>query len=150
VSVGAASRTPLRWLFRIAISVSGASSPAAKFAELPPKRRLDDEHLKQDPVRVQLAGWFGTNRHRIAGNLESLPPDLRADNAVQSAVVDRADESGREKQTVRLIARSLPDGDVLVIGRNVDEVGESRASLVGRSRLVWLPLCFFDLRSVWR
>jgi hypothetical protein len=39
-------------------------------------------------------------------------------------VVDRADESGREKQAVRLIAQSLPGGDVLVIGRNVDEVGE--------------------------
>jgi signal transduction histidine kinase len=39
-------------------------------------------------------------------------------------VVDRIDESGREKQAVRLIARSLPNGGVLVIGRNVDEVGE--------------------------
>ena len=69
---------------------------------------------------------------RIAGNLESLPPDLKTDNAVQSAVVDRIDGSGREKQAVRLIARRLPNGDVLVIGRNVDEVAEI-AHVVGRA-----------------
>src|SRR6202051_4274748 len=101
---------------------------------LPPERRMDasNEHLKQDPARVQLAGWFDSNRRRIAGNLESLPPDLKTDNAVLSAVVGRADESGREKQAVRLIGRSLPNGDVLVIGRNVDEVGEI-ARVVGRA-----------------
>ena len=104
------------------------------FAELSPERRLDaiNEHLRQDPNRVQLAGWFGSNGRRVAGNLESLAPDLETDNAVKSAVVDRADERGREKQAVRLIVRSLPDGDVLVIGRNVDEVGEI-ARVVGQA-----------------
>ena len=103
------------------------------FADLSPERRLDaiNEHLKQDPGRVQLAGLFGSNGRRITGNLESLPPDLKTDNAVQSAVVDRIDESIREKQAVRLIGRSLPNGDVLVIGRNVDEVGEI-ARVLGR------------------
>jgi signal transduction histidine kinase len=110
------------------------ASQLGVFAGLPPERRLDaiNEHLKQDPARVQLAGWFDSNRRRIAGNLESLPPDLKADDAVQSTVVDRADESGREKQAVRLTARSLPDGDVLVIGRNVDEVREI-ARVVGQA-----------------
>src|SRR6267378_904845 len=104
------------------------------FADLSPERRLDaiNEHLKQDPGRVQLAGLFGANGRRIAGNMESLPPGLRTDNAVQSAVIDRIDESGREKQTVRLIARSLSNGDLLLIGRNVDEVG-GVAGVVGRA-----------------
>jgi signal transduction histidine kinase len=104
------------------------------FAGLSPERRLDaiNEHLKQDPSRVQLAGLFSSNGRRIAGNVESLPPDLKTDSTVQSAVVDRLDESGREKQAVRLIAQGLPKGDVLVIGRNVDEVGEI-ARVVGRA-----------------
>ena len=108
------------------------------FARSSPQRRLDaiQERLKQDPDRVRLVGLFGPDGHRIAGNLESLPPDIKTDAAVQSAVVDRADESGREKQSVRLIAQRLPDGDVLVIGRNADEVGEiahvvSRAFALG-------------------
>src|ERR1700681_3356201 len=108
------------------------ASQLGVLADLSPERRLDaiNEHLKQDPGRVQLAGLFGSNGRRIAGNLESMPPDLKTDNAVQSAVVDRIDEIGREKQAVRLIARSLPNGDVLVIGRNVDEI-EEIASVVG-------------------
>src|ERR1700676_3526646 len=110
------------------------ASQLGVLADLSPERRQDaiNEHLKQDPGRVQLAGLFGSNGRRIAGNLESLPLDLRTDNAVQGAVVDRIDETGREKQAVRLIARSLPNGDVLAIGRNVDEVGEF-ARVVGRA-----------------
>jgi signal transduction histidine kinase len=96
------------------------------FADLSPERRLDaiDEHLKQDPWRVRLAALFDPNGRRILGNLENLPPDLKIDNAVQGAVVDRMDESGSERQAVRLIARRLPNGDVLAIGRNIDEVTE--------------------------
>src|SRR6266404_3845011 len=110
------------------------ASQISVFAGLSPERRLDaiNEHLKQDPSRVQLAGLFGSSRRRIAGNLESLPSDLKTDDAVQSALVDRIDESGRQKQAVRLIARSLPDGNVLVIGRDVDEIGEI-ARVVGRA-----------------
>src|SRR5229473_596073 len=110
------------------------ASQMGVFSGLSPERRLDaiNEHLKQDPSRVQLAGLFSSNGRRIAGNLESLPSDLRNDDAVQSAVVDRIDQSGRQKQAVRLIARSLPNGDVLVIGRNVDEVGEI-ARVLGRA-----------------
>src|SRR6266480_3580822 len=100
------------------------ASQIGVFADLSPERRLDaiDEHLKQDPRRVRLAGLFGPNGRRIAGNLKSLPPDLKTDGTIQSAVVDRVDESGGEKQAVRLIALTLPTGDVLAIGRNIDEV----------------------------
>src|SRR6267378_6109282 len=110
-------------------------------AHLSPERRLDaiDEHLKQDPRRVRLAGLFGPNGRRIAGNLKSLPPDLKTDNAVQGAVVDRIDEIGREQQAVRLIARNLPNGDVLVFGRNVDEVGEIARVLGGALALGLVP-----------
>src|SRR4051812_13513978 len=102
------------------------ASQVAFFAHLSPERALDaiDGHLKQDPRRVRLAGLFGPNGRRIAGNLESLPHDLKTDGTVESAVVDRADDSGGEKQAVRLIAQTLPTGDVLAIGRSIDEVAE--------------------------
>jgi signal transduction histidine kinase len=107
------------------------ASEMGVFADLSPERRLNaiNEYLKQDPDRIQLAGLFDSNGRRIAGNLESLPSGLNTDNAVQSAVVDRVDGTG-EKQKVRLIARSLPNGDVLAIGRNVEEV-EEIARVVG-------------------
>jgi signal transduction histidine kinase len=100
------------------------------FAEMSPERRLEaiDVYLKQDPARVRLAGLFDSIGRRIAGNVERLPSEIA--NSVQGAVVDRLDESGREKQAARLIVRILPNGDALVIGRNVAEV-EEIARVVG-------------------
>jgi signal transduction histidine kinase len=127
------------------------ASQMGVFAQLSPERRLNaiDEHLKQDPGHVWLAGLFGSDGRRIAGNLESLPPDLKTGIAVQSAVVDRADESGWEKQAVRLIAQGLPDGDVLVIGRNVDEVGEIARVVGGALVLGVIPGVLLCLAVGW-
>ena len=86
-------------------------------ADLSPGRVLDaiNEDLRQDPARVRLSGLFGHDGRRIAGDLESLPPDLKIDNTAQSAVIDRIDGSGRRRHEARLIARNLSNGDVLVI-----------------------------------
>jgi signal transduction histidine kinase len=117
------------------------------FAQLSPQRRLNaiDEDLKQDPGRIRLAGLFGTDGRRIAGNLEHLPPDLRTDDTVQTAALHRLNESDRDKQVFRLIARKLPNGDVLAIGRNGDEV-EEIAGVMGKALVLGLlpavVLCF--------
>ena len=123
------------------------ASQMSVFAQLSPERRLEaiDEHLKQDPRRVRLAALFDPNGRRISGNLENLPPDLEADNVVRGAVVDRTDETGSERQAVRLIARRLPNGDVLAIGRNVDEVAEIAHVVGGAFALGVVPavlVCF--------
>jgi signal transduction histidine kinase len=104
------------------------------FAHLPPERRLNaiDQQLKQDPGHVRIAGWFGSDGRRIAGNLEHPPPDFKTEIAIQSTEVDRLEASGQEKQAVRVIPNRLPDGDLLVLGRNVNEV-EEIARVVGRA-----------------
>jgi signal transduction histidine kinase len=116
-------------------------SQIGALAHLSPQRRLDaiDDNLRQDPGQVRLQGLFGANGHRIAGNLESLPPGLKADDTVQSAVVDRLNEGGVGKQPARLIARALSDGNVLVAGRNVDEVEEIARAVGGALALGLLP-----------
>jgi signal transduction histidine kinase len=95
-------------------------------AALPPERRLEaiDERLRQDPRGVQLAAIFAADGHRMTGNLESLPRGLRIDADAQGADIVRTDRNGREHQTVRAIARRMRNGDVLVLGRNVDEARE--------------------------
>jgi signal transduction histidine kinase len=123
------------------------ASQMSVFAHLSPERRLEaiDEHLKQDPWRVRLAALFDPNGRRISGNLESLPPDLETDNVVQGAVVGRTDETGSERQAVRLTARRLPNGDVLAIGRSIDEVAEIAHVAGGAFALGVVPavlLCF--------
>ena len=93
------------------------------FAAEPPERQLDaiDELLRQDPRKVQNAALFTADGHRLTGNLERLPPDLRIDGPAQRSLVP-VGQSRAEMQAVRAVARKLPDGKVLVIGRNVDEV----------------------------
>jgi signal transduction histidine kinase len=121
------------------------ASQMSVFANLSPDRRLDaiDEHLKQDPWRVRLAALFDPNGRRISGNLENLPSDLGTDNVVRGAVVDRADETGSERQSVRLVAQRLPSGDVLAIGRNIDEVAEIAHVVGGAFALGVVPAVLF-------
>ena len=108
----------------------------------PPERWLPhiNERLDNDPRRVRIAGLFGADGHRIAGNLESLPggltPDVPAD-----AVVVRVDDQGRETEKVRLATERLPDGEVLAIGRNIEEVA-GIANIVRRALMLGLLPAF--------
>ena len=92
----------------------------------PPERRLDaiEDRLRQDPRRIKLEGLFAPDGRRVAGNLESPPRGLIADAPPQSVSAVRVDALGRERQTVRAVARRMPTGNLLVVARNVDEVSE--------------------------
>ena len=105
-----------------------------------PDRQLTaiDDRLSEDPRRVKLAGLFGADGHRIAGNVESLPQGLPLNATVQTAHVIRVDQPGREAMTVRAVARALPDGNVLVIARHNGELKEL-AEVVARARFLPFP-----------
>jgi signal transduction histidine kinase len=92
-------------------------------AEAAPERRpaMIDDRLSLDPRRIRVLGLFGPDGHRIAGNLESLPPGI-SPNVPANAQVVRVDNRGRETTNVRLAARPLPSGELLVLGRNIDEL----------------------------
>jgi signal transduction histidine kinase len=89
---------------------------------LPGQRRLEaiEEHLKQDSRGVQFAGLFGSDGKRVAGNIASLPEGMKA-GVAQSTRIAAIDKAGLEDQDIRAIERQLPDDEVLVIGRRVDE-----------------------------
>ena len=113
------------------------------FAAATPEMRLAaiEEFLRQDPRMVQYAGLFTAEGHRIAGNLESLPTDLQIDGPAQRSLFP-VDSGGTERQVVRGIARTLPNGNLLVIGRNVDEAIEMAEIVGGGLALGLLPaLC---------
>ncbi len=80
-----------------------------------------DYQLAEDPRGVQFAGLFRSDGSRIAGNLARLPPALKLDATVQNAELVRGGAGETEARPARAIGRELPGGDVLVIGRNVDE-----------------------------
>jgi signal transduction histidine kinase len=121
-------------------------------AALPGERRLDaiDEHLKQDSRGVQYAGLFGVDGRRITGDLEQLPPEFKIDDTVQSVSVVRLVPAGREVHVIRAIARRMPNGDALLIGRDVDETREI-SHVVGQALVLGLlpALCMCLLAGAW-
>jgi signal transduction histidine kinase len=121
-------------------------------AGLSPERRIEaiDEKLRQDPRGVQLAAIFAADGHRITGNLDSLPLHLRIGAAAQGTDIIRTDGNSRNHQVIRAIARRMPNGDVLVLGRNVDEAGEI-SHVVGQAlALGLLPgFCLCLLAGAW-
>src|ERR1700694_373864 len=56
-----------------------------------PDRQLNaiEDRLSDDPRRIKLAGLFGVDGHRIAGNLESLPDPLARPPEVKNTPVVR-------------------------------------------------------------
>jgi signal transduction histidine kinase len=110
-------------------------------ANTPEQRLLEiDDRLRKDPQRIKIAGLFGADGHRIAGNMESLPPGLAPDVPTDVVVV-RVGDSDREMQKVRLAVHPLPSGEVLAIGRNIDEIAEI-AEIVWRALALGLLLAF--------
>jgi signal transduction histidine kinase len=121
-------------------------------AGLPSERRLDaiDQHLKQDSRGVQYAGLFDAEGRRTAGNLEQFPPGLTMNDTVQGVSVVRTLPAGREMHLIRAIARRLPDGNALVIGREVDEAKEV-SHVVGQALALGLlpAFCLCLLAGAW-
>jgi signal transduction histidine kinase len=102
---------------------------ATELASATPQRRLDAiaDLVKQDPRMVQYFAVFAPDQRPIAGNLAYLPPDLKIDGPAQEMVFPA--RTGH-RQIARGIARRLPNGDVLVVGRVVEEAAEI-AGIVG-------------------
>ena len=120
-------------------------------AALPPEHRITaiEDHLRQDSRNVQFAGLFGQEGSRLAGNLERVPAALRIDATVQSVMAARVRRELGDP-FIRAIGRNLPDGDTLVVGRNVDETAEI-SNVVGEAlALGVLPaFCLCLLAGAW-
>ena len=121
-------------------------------AALPSERRLDAiaDHLQQDSRGVHYAGLFGADGHRIAGNLEQLPPDLEVDDTAHSVSVIRSLPSDRHWHVIRATARRMLNGDTLLIGREVDETREI-SHVVGQALVLGLlpAFCLCLLAGAW-
>jgi signal transduction histidine kinase len=112
----------------------------------PRSRQIEriEGRLRDDPRRIRIAALFTSDGRPIVGNLESLPAKVQPDVPTNAEVV-RVDNRGRETQTVRLVKHILPDGSILVLGRNNDEIDEI-AEIVGRAlALGLLPACALAL-----
>jgi signal transduction histidine kinase len=121
-------------------------------ADLPDDRRVDaiETHLGEDSRGVQYACLFGADGRKTAGNLERFPPELNVDDTVRNISVERTPPDGRTVHVIRAIARHLPNGEALVIGREVDETREISHVVAQALALGLLPaLCLCLLAGAW-
>src|SRR5712672_2742476 len=138
--------------YLIARSDKMIASQMNAIAGLPNERRLDwiNEHLEQDSRGVQYAGLFGADGRKIAGNLVRFPPGLKMNDSVQGISVVRTLPAAPETRVIRAIARHMPNGDALVIGREVDETREISHVVAQALALGLLPaLCLCLLAGAW-
>ena len=101
-------------------------------ARAPPgelERRID-EAASLGGDRTSIFGLFTADRRRIAGNLAAEPPGLTPGGPAVETPPSRAFPA-----PARLIARRLPQGEVLVVGRDVSQLQEMRSIIAGA--LIW-------------
>jgi signal transduction histidine kinase len=90
-------------------------SPQAQLRE-----RLNEE-LSLNGARTNVFGLFDADGARIAGNLPILAPALLKNHAPIEIP-----PTAQFPSAARLIARRLPDGDILIVGRDVSQLQQTR------------------------
>lgn len=91
------------------------------------------EELATNDTRISIYALFAQNGSLIVGSLVALPAGLHAGDAPVEVPPSTA-----FPVSARLIARRLPDGDILVVGRDVSQLREIRTIL--SSALLWSGL----------
>jgi signal transduction histidine kinase len=95
-------------------------------------------------IRVSFVGLFSPSGERLAGNLRHLPANLPVDGharRVSAAGIEPYDEF----PVVRAVARRVPNGNILVIARDIDVLGEVRAPLLQALELGLIPALLLSL-----
>ena len=91
-----------------------------------------EAHLKPDSRGVLFAGLFAADGGRLAGNIAKMPPDLKTGTPAQGVQITAIRPAGLENVVIQAVARQRPDGEVLVIGRLVDET-KGIAHVIGQA-----------------
>ncbi len=82
-----------------------------------------------DLHRLTFAAIFDPARHLLGGDIIAYPPGLEADGVVARLAVVRPSPAGPEREIARVLARTLPGGGVLVVGRSDADLAKLRRVL---------------------
>src|SRR5579859_826375 len=98
-----------------------------------------DNRVMPDFRRVAHAGLFGPDGARIAGNLPSLPDNLKFNGTVHRVNVPAA------HLTIRAVGLELPGGTRMVIGRNVESLDNLQLVVIRALELGFVPAILLAL-----
>jgi signal transduction histidine kinase len=136
----------------------GLLSEAASFMNGPANdlRRHIEWRLQTDPRHFNVTGLFGPDGRLLAGNIAGMPAGLPPPgNAARLGVSRILADGSQETRTVRVVDERLPDGRILVLGKDVDAVNElteivTRALLLGAVPMAILAIAagaFLSIRT---
>ena len=81
-----------------------------------------EDAVALDEDQTNLFGLFAANGAHLAGNLKTPPPGLRAGGSPIETP-----PTPTFRAYARVIARQLPDGDTLIVGRDVNQLRQMRS-----------------------
>jgi signal transduction histidine kinase len=99
----------------------------------------------RDLHRQTLAALFTPARARIAGDIATYPNGLPVDGVPRAVTASRDSADGPVGDAVRAVARPLPDGRVLLVGRSTEQVTRLRRVVLRAMALGLLPALFAAL-----
>lgn len=103
--------------------------------------------LAEDPHGVRYGAVFGPDGARLGGNILSLPAGLQADgqaHRTEVGLIDR-DRDGDVPEVVRGVAERLPDGRLLALGYDIDELDQVHDSILRALALGLTPAVLLSL-----
>ena len=110
------------------IQISASRFDGVQLTQLPEHMA---QAINQDPRKIELMGLFDADHHWQAGNLHDWPGTLVPDGRIREFDVS-AQQPGRHpgEAQVRALARTLPGGELLVVGRDISELAQIRSILL--------------------
>jgi signal transduction histidine kinase len=125
-------------------------SELREYAQVAARERLEpDDPLQRflsfGPRQVRIAGIFDAAGHPLAGNLQQIPAGLPPVSVAGELKIQSSGSGIAATQSIRVLAQRLPDGRLLVLGRNVATVQEIDEIVRGGLLLALVPMILLAL-----
>lgn len=98
--------------------------------------------MNQGPRVVTRVGLFGPDRRLLVGDITAIPDALRLDGRVQMIL---SPSGAGEPRHERFAGRRLPDGRVLVVARDVEDLLATRAALLQAVIVALIPAILLSI-----
>ncbi|HLN23307.1 MAG TPA: HAMP domain-containing sensor histidine kinase [Patescibacteria group bacterium] len=127
----------------------GLERDAAILANESPQlmQALVEQRVGEDFHRIIYAGLFDPEMHWLAGNLQQFPSGLSLNGKARRMDLHRLAPHKAILETGRMVARRLPDGRILVIGRNIDSLTDLAQAVARALKVGLIPAIILILFS---
>jgi signal transduction histidine kinase len=98
-----------------------------------------------DVHRLTVSGLFEPDGAVLQGNLATLPVDLAIDGAARRINQPELRGDAKSPEPMIIVARGLSDGRILVIGRNIEELGNLEETVGRALKLGVIPMALLAI-----